>query len=62
MHNLKVNVLKPLMRRLGSMAAGALVTYYGITSPETVQAIEAAALAVAMVIADLGHSYLNRRD
>jgi hypothetical protein len=45
------NIIKPLLRRLGSMGAGALATW-GATAEQTAQ-IEVAIVAISMIGVDL---------
>lgn len=57
--NLLTELLMPLVRRLGSMGAGALVAY-GATH-ENAALIEEAAIAAGLVAIDLLVSHLNRK-
>lgn len=52
-------VVQPLVRRLGSMAAGALVTYGA--NADQVAAIETAVIAAGLVAVDLLLSHWNRK-
>lgn len=52
-------VLAPLVRRLGSMGAGAAITYGA--NAEQVQAIEAGLVALGLLAVDLIASHFNRK-
>lgn len=51
-------IMSPIVRRVGSLAAGTAVTY-GVTVPQA-EAIELAIIAVAGIGFDLFNSYNNR--
>lgn len=53
------NIVKPLVRRVGSVAAGALATW-GATAEQTAQ-VEAAVGALALIAVDLWLSNLDKR-
>lgn len=53
-------LLKPTLRRLGSMIAGALVTY-GVAEDAAV-AIQTGAVAALAVAIDLAMSYMERNN
>ena len=53
------NVIKPLVRRVGSVAAGSLVTW-GATAQQAAQ-VEAAIGALALIAVDLWLSNLDKK-
>lgn len=56
---LVANVVKPALRRIGTMAASALVTY-GLTTDQAVQ-IESAIMVLGLIAVDFILSALNRK-
>lgn len=53
------NVLAPVARRVGSLAAGAVLTY-GATADQAAS-VETLVSAMVLLLADLGQSFVQRK-